>query len=66
MNTNDTSLNGYITGYKGKTLEVYAATLWEAKQKAVAHFKPSKKDSGLLWVELAEKAGTPVIHTPTF
>lgn len=55
--------NGYICGFKGKKFECYADTLSDAKNKAKAHFKPSKKDAGLLWVELAEKGGKPVEKT---
>lgn len=47
--------NGYIGGLRGKTVEVYADTLADAKQKVVDHFKPSKKDKGRVWVKLAEK-----------
>lgn len=45
----------YIAGLNGKKVGFYAASLWDAKQFAVAHFKPSKKNAGLLWVELAEE-----------
>lgn len=45
----------YIAGLNGKTIGFYAAGLWPAKQFAIAHFKPKKKETGLLWVELAEE-----------
>lgn len=45
----------YITGYKGSKVGLYAPSLYAARVKAETHFKPSKKDKGLLWVELAEE-----------
>ncbi|QEM41140.1 hypothetical protein HYP85_gp043 [Pseudomonas phage Zuri] len=45
----------YIAGYLNQKIGLYAKDLWAAKQLAVTHFKPSKKNSGLLWVELAEE-----------
>ena len=54
---------GYIAGYNGKEVEVYAPSLLAAKTAALAHFKPSKRNTGLVWVLLAEKPdGTPVPH----
>ena len=57
-------LNGYIAGLNGKQIEIYAANLGDAKAKAVAELKPKKKDMGLVWVLLAEKAGEQVVHDP--
>lgn len=45
----------YIAGYKGKKYEFHAASLFAARTAAETHFKPSKKDQGLLWVELASE-----------
>lgn len=45
----------YIAGYLSQKIGFYARDLWAAKQFAVNHFKPTKKNSGLLWVELAEE-----------
>lgn len=45
--------NAYVAGLNGKKVELYAQSLAEAKQRAIEHFKPKKKDRGLLWVELA-------------
>lgn len=45
----------YMAGYKGKKVGLYAASLYAAKQLATTFFKPTKKDAGLLWVELAEE-----------
>lgn len=44
----------YLAGFKGERVGLYASSLAAAKQKAVEHFKPKKKDAGLLWVELDE------------
>lgn len=54
---------GYIAGFNGdETIEIYATSLYAAKQQAMAHFKPSKKNAMLVWVVLAEKDGQPVTH----
>ena len=45
----------YIAGFQGKTVGLYAESLRAAKQKAIEHFRPSKKAMGLLWVELASE-----------
>lgn len=62
MNTNDTSLNGYICFYKGKRMEVYAKTTLEARDKAAAAFKARKAYD--VTAVLAEKGGQPVTHSP--
>ncbi len=55
---------GYLAGYQDQQIEVYAPTLYTAKQAAVAHFQPSKKTLGELWVVLAARVDlTPVVHT---
>lgn len=45
----------YTTGYKNKKVGLYAPSLYAARVKAETYFKPTKKDKGLLWVELAEE-----------
>lgn len=40
----------YAAGYKSKTIQLEANSLYEAKQKAVELLKPTKKDAGLMWV----------------
>ena len=57
---------GYIGFFKGKRVEVYAPSLYAAKEKVLAHFKPSKKDSGLVSVMLAEVDGKEVTHVADF
>lgn len=55
LNTKQDGDRAYIAGHQGKKVGLYAKDLWSAKQAATAHFKPSKKTAGLLWVELAEE-----------
>lgn len=60
-------LCGYVGFFEGKRHEFYAASLFAAKQQAIAHFKPSKKKEHMVSVVLAEKPdGTEVVHTPDF
>lgn len=59
-------MNGYIGFYNGKRAEVYAASLWAAKEQVIALFKVPKSKQGLVAVVLAEKDGEPVQHTPDF
>lgn len=40
---------------KGYKVYLHAESLAEAKQRAVEHFRPKKKELGLIWVELADK-----------
>lgn len=44
----------YLAGLHDRRVAIYAPTIYAAKQKAVEHFRPKKKDMGLLWVELAD------------
>ena len=55
-------MNGYIGFYNGNTVEILAATLFEAKTKALAHFRAPKSKQHMVHVELAEKDGEPVTH----
>ena len=56
-------MNGYKAFYKGKSIEVYANTSYEAQQKAATTFKAKKSYD--VTVVLCEKAGEQVTHTPT-
>ena len=56
-------MNGYVCFYKGKRIEVYADTTYEAQQKAATLFKARKAYE--VTVVLAEKNSEPVIHTAT-
>ena len=55
-------MNGYIAFYQGNQKEVYADSIWQAKQKAIAELGVPKKKQGLLSVVLAEVEGNQVIH----
>lgn len=53
-------MNGYIAFYRGKRIEVYANTTFEAQKIAAEKFRARKT-----WevdVHLAEKDGEPVTH----
>lgn len=54
--------NGYIALYRGKQAEIYADSLYDAKEKAVALFKAKK--SYEVSVYLVEKGGEAVVHQP--
>lgn len=54
-------MNGYIAFYRGKQVEVYAPTSYEAQTKAAAIFKAKK--SYEVTVMLAERDGEQVVHT---
>ncbi len=43
----------YIAGLNGKKVGIYAESLFQAKQRAIEHFRPKKKERTLVWVELA-------------
>jgi hypothetical protein len=55
-------MNGYITFYKGKTHEVWAATSYDAQQKAAQFFK-AKKSYDVTVVLCERKDGSTVEHT---
>ena len=54
-------MNGYKALYRGKWLEVYANTSFEAQTKAAVQFKARKQYE--VTVILCEKAGQQVIHS---
>lgn len=58
--------SGFKGFFEGRECEVYASSLWEAKQKATAIFKPSKKKAHMVHVIVCERPdGSPVIHSTT-
>lgn len=57
-------MNGYKCFYKGKTLEVYANTSYEAQKKAAELFKAKKSYD--VTVVLCEKNGEQITHIPDF
>jgi len=68
MENNKTNgLNGYKAFYNDKETDIWANDLYEAKQKAIAYFKPKKSKEHMVSVHLCEKAnGEQVEHTPDF
>lgn len=63
VHTESKPLNGYIALFKGRRAEIRAASLYAASEEARRLFKPSKRDVGLLSVNLAELAGEQVTTT---
>jgi hypothetical protein len=57
---------GYVCFFNTERHELYAKSLWDAKQKAIAFFKPKRKDEHMVSVLLAEKDGKPVTHVADF
>ena len=55
-------MNGYVCFYNGKRWECYASSMFAAKEKAVAYFKPPKSKRHMVSVVLAEKDGKQVVH----
>ena len=62
--TNEASIPklGYVCFFNEKRHELYARSLWDAKQQAVAFFKPKRKDEHMVSVLLAEIDGQTVTH----
>lgn len=58
------SMNLYIASFKGVKQTIEADSLYAAKLKALAIFKPSKKNEHLVWVVLVQLAnGETVVHS---
>ena len=53
--------NGYVAMYKGKKLDVYASTTYEAQQLAAKEFKAKKPWEVSIY--LAELNGKPYVHS---
>lgn len=56
-------MNSYVAFWRGKQIDVQAATSYEAQQKAAVTLRVKK--SYEITVVLAEKAGETVTHIPT-
>ena len=63
-------MHGYKAFFNGKEADVYADSLYGAKLKAIAHFKPRKSQAHMVSVVLCEKdvdpatgKGTQVTHS---
>ncbi len=57
-------MNGYVAFYKGKRIEVYANTSYEAQGKAQKVLKVRDSQRYNITVVLAEKDGEEVTHLP--
>ena len=57
-------MNGYIASYKGKRIELYADSAYQAQRKAAEVFKAKKTYE--VEVYLAEVNGATVEHTASF
>jgi hypothetical protein len=58
-------VNGYVFFYSGRKTEIRADSMLEAKEKAVAHFQPSRGSRHMVHGYLVEKDGKPVIQATT-
>ena len=58
------TLNGYVCLFNGKRFECHAETTFQAQQKAIEHFRPTKSKRHLVFVMLAEKNSQQVTHVP--
>lgn len=57
-------MNGYICLHNRRKIEVYAESLYKAKEKAIEIFKPRRSQRHMVVVRLAEKDGEQVTHLP--
>ena len=55
-------MNGYLAFYQGEQVEVYADTIWQAKQIALRQLSVPKKKQGLLSIALAEVNNNQFTH----
>lgn len=53
---------GYMAFFLGRSTEIHAKSLYEAKLKAIEFFKPSRKQEHMVHVYLCEKEGQVVVH----
>lgn len=64
INSQTDGKNGYKAFFKGKNVEVYADSSYEAQKLAAAHFKAKKSYD--VTVMLCEKGGEQVTHSTDF
>jgi hypothetical protein len=55
-------MNKFIAVYQGERIEVYADTIWQAKQNAVKILSVPKKKQGLLSIMVSVVDGKGVLH----
>lgn len=60
-------MNKYQCFYNGKTTDITATSLWNAKEQAIAFFKVPRSKQSMVSVVLCEKEGTPIeVSTASF
>lgn len=58
-------MNGYICFFNGRTVEVYAASSYEAQKKAAQELKVKPNKQYMITVCLAEREGQSVSMSPS-
>jgi len=59
-------MNGYKAFFNGREIEVYADSLYAAKVKAIAAFKPRRSQEHMVHVYICEREdGSQVVHVAT-
>lgn len=53
IGTKTDNTSAYKAGFLGRTVGIHAANLLEARKQAEVYFKPTRKNTGYLWVEKA-------------
>lgn len=56
---------GYVAGYQSRTIGIYAPSLSAAARIAETELKVSKRNRGLLWVNLVERNDGSVVTQST-
>lgn len=59
-------MNGYIFFYNDQRVEIDAETLYQAKLKALEHFRPPKSKAHMVHGMIAEKNGEQITHIANF
>lgn len=57
---------GYKAFYNRKEIELYADSLYQAKQRAITHFKPKKSQEHMVNIVLCEVESETVVHVADF
>ena len=61
-----TVLNGYVAIFENRREKIEAQSLYEAKKKAIAIFKPKKNREFMVTIMLATIDKREITHAPTF
>lgn len=54
INTQNDGKYPYLAFFNGKQVELYADSSYQAQQRAIAHFKPTKSKQHMVHVQLVE------------